>query len=282
MKEQGGPYLGVLRFLGRLIPGDFLRTWFYLNLVSAPRRVLRKSIGGFYRMDHIYDVLQECKRNYRGRFSILEFGVADGYSFTKKLYATRYLGMEDRVIVHGFDTFEGLPEDSGEAEAALVAGDEWVPGHYRGDYEKLLSHCRRFYGNFQLHKGLFEETLTEEFLSSLEEYRPILIWVDCDYYSSTRTLFERLIPFIPTGCVIYFDDIYFNFSSRHTGEMKAVWEINHGQFGEGIELVPDAALTWDSDRVYRFINMRGKHRLELAHERTGDTVRRRGNDSPLP
>ena len=67
-------------------------------------------------MDHIYDVLREFGRFYDGRFSILEFGVADGYSFTKKLYATQYLGMEDRVMVHGFDTFAGLPEMADPAD----------------------------------------------------------------------------------------------------------------------------------------------------------------------
>ena len=87
------------------------------------RRFLRKSIGGFYRMDHIYEVCKEFRSLYEGKFSILEFGVADGYSFTKKLYATRYFGMEDRVMVHGFDTFEGLPEIHDPKDRALVTGE---------------------------------------------------------------------------------------------------------------------------------------------------------------
>ena len=94
-------------------------------------------------------------------------------------------------------------------------------------------------------------------------------------------MFERLTPFIPTGCVVYFDDIYFNFSSRFTGEMRAVAEINAGRFGDGIELVPDRALTWNSNRVYRFINLhaRTKHRLKAQPH---DKVRYRRDDSPFP
>lgn len=233
-------------------------------------------------MDHIYDVIKEFTRNYKGEFSILEFGVADGYSFTKKLYAVRYLKMEDRVIAHGFDTFEGLPETDSSADNSLITGREWIRGHFHGRYDNLLGYCRRKYKSFQLHKGLFEETITDEFLQTLVARPPILIWIDCDYYTSTKAVFERLIPYIPTGCVVYFDDIYFNFSSRFTGEMKAVWEINQGKFGDGIELVLDPALSWDSNRVYRFINVNNDKNYELIATAKGDPVRRLHNDSPLP
>ena len=64
--------------------------------------------------------------------------------------------------------------------------------------------------------------------------------------------------------------------------MKAVWEINHGQFGEGIELVPDLSLSCDSNRIYRFINTKSRTKYELAYAVKGDPVRRRGEDSPFP
>jgi hypothetical protein len=35
----------------------------------------------------------------------------------KQLFATKYLGMTDRVMVHGFDTFTGLPEWTDPARA---------------------------------------------------------------------------------------------------------------------------------------------------------------------
>jgi hypothetical protein len=104
MRDQAGAFGRILKIVGGLLPGERLKTATYLNCIAAPRMFLRKSIGGFYRMDHIYQVCREFDRFYEGKFSILEFGVAEGYSFTKKLYAMRYLGMEDRVMVHGFDT----------------------------------------------------------------------------------------------------------------------------------------------------------------------------------
>lgn len=186
MHDQAGAFGRILGVVGSLLPGERLKTAAYLNCIAAPRKFVRKSIGGFYRMDHIYEVCKEFDRSYDGKFSILEFGVADGYSFTKKLYATHYLKMQDRVMVHGFDTFEGLPEDGDPAERALVEGEEWIAGNYRGRYEDLLSYCSSRYSNFRLHKGLFEETLTDRLLAEFEEYLPILIWIDCDYYSSTN------------------------------------------------------------------------------------------------
>jgi len=282
MKEKGGILIVLLKLIGKLIPGTYLKTFMYLNGIFATRKVLKKSIGSFYRMDHIYDVLKEFKKHYKGNFSIIEFGVADGYSFTKKLYAVRYLKMEDRIMVHGFDTFEGLPDKTSQADHSLVVGSGWRKGHYEGRYDNLMKYCRGKYRKFRLHKGLFEETITDDFLEALRGQPPILIWVDCDYYSSTRVIFERLIPYMPTGCVIYFDDIYFNFSSRFTGEMKAVWEINQGKFGKGIELVLDPALSWDSNRVYRFININQENSYELISPVKEDPVRLRRDDSPLP
>ncbi len=63
--------------------------------------------------------------------------------------------------------------------------------------------------------------------------------------------------------------------------MRAVHEINRGDFGDGIELVPDRHLSWESNRVYRFVNLnaRVQHQLKAVRE---DGLRLRGDDSPFP
>lgn len=281
MAERGGGFQKALYWFGKCIPGTGFKTWTYLNLIRAPRRALRNASGAFYRIDHIYEVLGEFRDTYEGKYSVLEFGVADGYAFTKKLHAAKYLKMNDRVKIHGFDTFSGLPDVDEASDASLVGGDDWEEGTYHGRYEELQKYCGAKYDNFELHRGLFDETLTDEFLETLLEYKPILIWIDCDLYSSTKAVFDRLIPYIPSGCVIYFDDIYYNFSSRFTGEMRAVHEINRGDFGEGIELVLDRALNWESNRLYRFINLNAKTQHQLKAVRQ-DGIRFRGDDSPFP
>jgi len=282
MGDKSG-FITVLRVLAKLLPGDHVRTMVYLNCIARPRKLLRLSLNSFYRMDHIYEVLSEFKNTYKGSFSMLEFGVGSGYSFTKKLYATKYLKMEDRVIVHGFDSFEGLPETSDYRDQDLVANDGWVKGQFKENYEELYEYCRKHYRNFELHRGWFDKTITEEFLKGLRTFLPILIWIDCDYYTSARTVFEPLIPYIPSGCVIYFDEYEFNFGSRFTGEARIVYEINHGLFGEGIEMVLDSPLSLNSQRVYRFINLRSESQYErFVPSTSADSLKRRLNDSPLP
>ena len=273
----------VLRACSALLPGEYLKTAFYLNCIDRPRRSIRDALFAFYRFDHVYAVLKEFSRTYRGNFSILELGTSDGYAFVKLLYATRYLRLEERVRVHTFDSFEGMPPAADEKDENWISRDNWLPGQYRGSYSGLASYCAARYSNYRIHKGYFEETLDREFLASLSDWPPVLVWFDCDYYSSARTVFGRLRDHLPNGCVMYFDELDFNFGSRFTGEARLVHEINSGQFGEGIELLPDTHLSLSSRRVYRFFRLPPNRTLVRVRNRHAvNQVHRHSDGSPLP
>ena len=273
----------LLRYCSLLLPGTWLKTSWYLACVAAPRRILRTMLHGFYRMEHIYDVLREVKSKYRGRFAILEFGTNEGYAFEKMLYATRYLDLEDRVTVHGFDSFEGMPQPKDRRDIDIIAEREvWVEGQFQGGHDKLHEHLSARYSNFRLHKGFFEDTLTEEALGTFLTDRPILVWIDCDFYSSARTALERVLPYLPNGCVVYFDEYELNYGSRFTGEARLVHEVNHGKFGEGLELLLDHALSLDSRRIYRFIRFENGINYDLLTDPDPDPGRSPTNGSPLP
>jgi Macrocin-O-methyltransferase (TylF) len=279
------PAIGLLRAAGRLLPGDYLKTLLYLYVVEAPRRMLRKALFQFYRYDHVYAVLRDCKKRYRGRFSILEFGTSAGYSFVKLLYATHFLGLEDRVTVYGFDSFEGMPRPAGRCDEDLVEGDSWRVAQFRGNLEELQSYCAKRYRNFRLHKGWFETSLNCATLFPLQTELPVLVWIDVDYYSSARTVLERLIPYLPNGCVVYFDEYdNLNYGSRLTGEARLVHEINHGLLGEEIELMLDRELSMSSTRVYRFMRFGdGPRYVPLTCEnQVAGAPRRPGSGSPFP
>jgi hypothetical protein len=139
--RQRSSLVRALHLLGRLIPSDYARTFIYLNLVMRVRKAIYSTLNSFYRMDHVYEVLIEFKKNYHGNFSVLEFGVADGYSFTKKLYAIKYLNMQDRVLALGFDTFAGMPGRQGISDENLVCEDNWEEGDFCGDHDELMNHC---------------------------------------------------------------------------------------------------------------------------------------------
>jgi hypothetical protein len=103
-------------------------------------------------------------------------------------------------------------------------------------------------------------------------------------YSPARAALERLMPHLPSGCVIYFDEYEFNFGSRFTGEARLVHEINQGVFGDGLELVLDGDLSWDLRRCYRFVNRDAPYVFERKEDLRRVTAwrKRSGNDSPLP
>jgi hypothetical protein len=273
----------LLRALGALLPGDRLKTGFYLNFVARPRKALRQALTAFYRMDHVYEVLREVRATYRGRFSILEFGTHDGYAFVKLLYATKYLGMADRVTVHAFDSFEGMPAPADRRDLDVVNDEEhWAAGQFRGRYEALEAHCRARYANYAIHRGYFEESLTPELLRTFATELPILVWIDCDFYSSTRLVVERLLPYLPSGCLLYFDDFDLNFGSRFTGEARVVHELNCGHFGPDVELVPDPVLGYNTRRLYRLVRFEGGPHYERLRPHQLHPGRLRGNGSPLP
>ena len=278
------PSIHLLRLVGVLLPGNYLKTTWYLYFIAKPRKIIRQVLNGFYRIEHIYDVIREAKRNYSGNFTILEFGTNKGYALVKMLYATHYLGMKNRIKVHGFDTFEGMPDTDALHDKNIVFNDdEWVTGQFEGNYEALNTYCAKRYSNYELHKGLFENTLTDEFLQTLKNELPILVWIDCDYYSSASVALQRLIPYLPTGCVVYFDEFELNFGSTFTGEAKLVHEINNGKFGDDIELLLDSSLSLDSKRVYRFVRFESGKHYERLHKIEGiDHGRGPSNESLLP
>jgi hypothetical protein len=279
------PFIRALRLLSAALPGEYLKTAFYLNCIDLPRRVLRDALHSFYRYDHVYAILREFRDCLAGKASILEFGTSDGYSFVKLLYATRYLKLEGRVTVHTFDSFEGMPPPKDERDREWLIGDDWTEGEFKGRYPELCAYCEeKGYRNARVHRGYFEQSIDAAFLASLEDTPPLLIWIDCDYYSSTRLVFERLIDRIPNGCVIYFDDLdNLNFGSRLTGEARIVHEINSGLFGDDIELVADPVLSLNSRRIYRFFRVPPNRMFQsLRAENTSALVRRRRDGSPLP
>jgi hypothetical protein len=133
----------------------------------------------------------------------LEFGVATGYTtnvisqFCNKIY--------------GFDWFYGLSE-------------EWwnyKEGHFTTNGKLPIVN-----NNVELVVGIFEKTLPK-FVSEniLISNNPQIsfIHIDCDLYSSTKTIFNNLLPFIKNGTIIAFDEIY-NAPACSKHEMRALLE----------------------------------------------------------
>lgn len=137
----------------------------------------------------------------------LEFGVWKGDSIS---YACDNLPFWDIV---GFDSFEGLPEKWNRND-----DDRYKPGYFSldGNIPSLNPRIR-------LIKGWFEETIPI-WLENNKIKQVDLLHVDCDIYSSTKTVLNSLIPYIKSGTTIVFDEflLYDNFENH---EIKAFYEF---------------------------------------------------------
>jgi predicted O-methyltransferase YrrM len=133
---------------------------------------------------------------------ILEFGVATGATIN---HLASTPALRERRI-HGFDSFRGLP--------APWAG--YRVGHFARAEPPVVS------ANVELHVGLFAETLPP-FLAT-HAGACALVHIDCDLYSSTKTVLAALTPRIVAGTVIVLDEywIVVNEEQRAFNEWLAV------------------------------------------------------------
>jgi len=132
---------------------------------------------------------------------VLEFGVGAGTSI-RRIAAVG-------GPVHGFDSFTGLPEDWG--------GRHEGKGHYSN-----AGRPPAVPANVTLHIGTFAETLPG-FLAANPD--PVaFVHVDCDLYTSTRTVLDLLGDRLVAGSVVVFDE-YFNYPSWQRHEFKAFQEF---------------------------------------------------------
>jgi len=133
----------------------------------------------------------------------LEFGVFTGG--TVRFIARRIGGR----VVHGFDSFEGLPE----AWSGFNLG--------KGAFD-MRGRLPRVPKNVRLHRGWFEDSLPAWLTANPGAVA--FVHVDCDLYSAARTVLTLLADRIVPGTVIVFDE-YFNFPNWEQHEYKAFQEF---------------------------------------------------------
>lgn len=129
----------------------------------------------------------------------LEFGVGRGKTI-------RWIASHTDRTVHGFDSFQGLPE--------------YWHGNPVGAFAQ--SKLPKVPENVKFHVGMFADTIPD-FLA--EHSDPVsLLHVDCDLYSSTVTVFDALGSRLQPGAVVLFDE-YYNFPRWQEHEFKAFREF---------------------------------------------------------
>lgn len=159
----------------------------------------------FYRNDPLLEklLLSECISQNKPRLAFMkyiaeyeviagdwaEFGVFRGGSarfFLQNLPADS--------TFHLFDSFKGLPETWG---TIMKKGRFALPHHQIPTFDD--PRCR-------LYKGLFQETLP---IFVAQQTKPLaFVHIDCDLYSSTKEALFFCNPFIVSGTLLAFDEMY--------------------------------------------------------------------------
>jgi hypothetical protein len=121
-------------------------------------------------------------------------------------------GNSSSRTVYGFDSFEGLPETWARPDMTFRAGTFDVHG--------MLPVVRP---NVVLVRGWFDATLPP-FLAEHSGESVALLHIDCDLYSSTKTVLEALAPRFRPGTVVVFDELI-NYPNYEAHEWRAWWEI---------------------------------------------------------
>ncbi len=132
---------------------------------------------------------------------MMEFGVfkGDSLDFIATYNPTR--------TVYGFDSFMGLPERWTCDPAGMFSTNGPLP---------------EVKPNVRLVEGWFEDTVprfTEEHKENCS-----FVHIDCDLYSSTKTVLDGLWDRIVPGTVIVFDE-YFNYPGWQQHEFRAFQEF---------------------------------------------------------
>ena len=146
----------------------------------------------------------------------LEFGIHEGESIIHT--AGCKLGTPN-FMIHGFDSFEGLPEDWLSKES----GHPNLKGKFNleGNIPKHLLQ----YPNINVIKGWFDKSLPE-FIKDNNINKISYLNIDSDLYSSSNTILTLLTPYFKGDCIIYFDE-FCNYPGGENGEYKAFSEFLH-------------------------------------------------------
>ncbi|HQT68520.1 MAG: hypothetical protein B7Z78_05610 [Rhodospirillales bacterium 20-60-12] len=202
------------RLLGRGVDGFDVDRLIMLAAGIDSANFAATCMNNVTRYGNAFQLLSQAiaRANPDGLF--LEFGVASGTTIN-------HMAGQLAGKIYGFDGFEGLPED-------------WRPGFPTGAFAQTPPAVA---ANVELVIGWFNQSLPR-FLDT--HTGPVsFMHVDCDLYSSTKTIFDLLGPRIRSGTVIVFDE-FFNYPGWRIHEFKAFMEFvgSYGLKYEYFGMVP--------------------------------------------
>ncbi len=180
--------------------------------------VPRKTLANFF--DRALNILQGVREN-TGDY--LEFGVFNGSSISSMYHTARTRDLQMNFF--GFDAFQGLPSESEDEDCGV-----WQQGFYTCSFEEMQGCLKgRDVDPDEIIwvKGWYQDTLNGDTIREHGIDDPGIIMIDCDTYSSTRTVLEVIANLIQRQPVILcFDDWkLYDLDVKGEGEYRAFNEF---------------------------------------------------------
>ncbi|MCX5869803.1 MAG: hypothetical protein NTY00_04050 [Deltaproteobacteria bacterium] len=194
------------------------------------RRMYRKYISPLLKDAHYYEfegrrVFFHCAfralafNGIDGDYA--EFGCCGAMTFGLAYrYSRRY---QYHPHLWAVDSFCGLPPQTLSEDEHPI----WVQGTMAIGEDEFVKICREKkipHSEYTLVPGFYNKTLAEPHGQNLPA-NICLAYVDCDLYSSTKTVLQFLMPRLKHGMIIAFDDYYCWSATQISGERKACSEF---------------------------------------------------------
>jgi hypothetical protein len=243
MKKKGVAVSGGLRTSDEQMEASLNKECFDANPASwevkmenFPKYVKRQNLTRFLALYEIFKLVVDVKG------SIVECGVNHGYgtmAWSKFSAILEPVNLTRKI--YGFDTFEGFPSVSNVDMSAnsdhVKVGDLAV-----NSMEEILQLAEiqdktRFLGHIpkiELIEGDAIKTIPK-FILDNPHVLISLLYLDFDLYEPTKVALEELVPRMPKGAVIAFDELD---NALWPGETKAMLEFCEANFPLKIQRLP--------------------------------------------
>ncbi len=177
------------------------------KLENFPKYVRRQHLKRFLAMYEIFKLVLPVKG------SIVECGIFRGFSLMAWAKLSTILEPENLTRrIYGFDTFDGFPSvNENDRSGQGIA----QPGDFQtSSYDELLALLQiydqdRFLGHIpkvQLIAGDAAQTIPK-FAQQNSQLLISLLFLDFDLYEPTKVALQQLVPRMPKGAVLAFDEL---------------------------------------------------------------------------
>lgn len=195
-------------------------------------RTIKKLVPKRYRKDDAYHEEIHRREFMRRAFTTLSFnGISGDYAefgccggMTFKLAYQESRKRRFNCTLWAFDSFCGLPPQSAPGDRH----PRWIEGTMKTSLHDFTALCRKNLipeSEYRIVAGFYKDTIGTGEPRDLRFPVDIsLAYIDCDLYTSTKTVLNFLSARFKHGMIIAFDDYYCYSGTALSGERRALIE----------------------------------------------------------